>query len=160
MFSPQAISCLTDHTGILAFDEDVALKNVPITFIQNQKLKLSVCSKKVFAQKSGYYIEKTNIIFYLHESHSPRDLDENEKYFFVCGEFNNWQKNIDFALRWNAKEHAWILKVSRKQLPQQPFPFKFVTALNRWLEPSSKFINIVTDPWGNKNLLLDFKKTS
>lgn len=155
----QAISCLTDHTGILAFDEDVALKNVPIIFIQNQRLKLSACPKKIFAQKSGYYIDKGNVVFYLHESHLPRDIDENEAYFFVCGEFNGWQKNIDFALHWNSKEHAWILKVPRKQLPQQSLTFKFVTALNKWIEPSSKFINVVTDPWGNKNLLLDFKKT-
>ena len=78
----QAISCLTEHTGILVFDEDVSLKNVPVTFIQSQKLKLSACPKTVFAKKSGYYIEKNNVIFYLHEDHLPNNLDENEKYFF------------------------------------------------------------------------------
>ena len=97
----QSISCLTDHTGILVFDEDVAQKNVPTAFIQNQKLKLSACPKTIFAQKSGYYIEKHSVIFYLHEDNLPHNIDENEKYFFVCGEFNGWQKNIDFALHWN-----------------------------------------------------------
>ena len=155
----QAISCLTDHTGILAFDEDVALKNVPTIFIQGQKLKLSACPKKVFAQKSGYYIEKSHVVFYLHEDNLPSNMDENERYFFVCGEFNGWQKNIDFALHWNSQERAWTLKIPRKQIPQQPFTFKFVTALNRWIEPSTKFVNIATDNWGNKNLRLDFRKT-
>ena len=155
----QAISCLTNHTGILVFDEDVTLKNVPKIFIQNQKLKLSVCSKEIFAQKSGYYIEKDNVIFYLHEGSLPHNISENEKYFFICGEFNDWQKNMDFALHRNSQKHAWILKIPRKRLPQRPLAFKFVTALNQWIEPTSNFANIVTDTRGNKNLLLDFKKT-
>lgn len=155
----QAISCLTENTGILVFDEDVALKSVPNSSIQDQKLKLSACDKKIFAQKSGYYIEKNNVIFYLHEENIPHNIEEHEKYFFVCGGFNDWQKNVDYALLWDAKEHAWLLKIPRKEFPKHPLAFKFVTALNKWIEPSSKFINIVTDNHGNKNLLLDFKKT-
>lgn len=159
MIYPTSILCLTNHTGILVFDKDVALKNVPESFIQNQKLKLSACPKAIFAQRAGYYIERNHVVFYLHESCLPHNIDENEKYFFVCGEFNHWQKNVDFALNWNAKERAWIIKLPLKQFPRHPVAFKFVTALDKWIEPSANFVNIVTDDRGNRNLLLDFERT-
>ena len=159
MIRPTSILCLTNHTGILVFDKDVALKNVPECFIQNQKLKLSACPKAIFAQRAGYYIERNHVVFYLHESCLPHNIDENEKYFFVCGEFNNWQKNVDFSLNWNAKERSWIIKLPLKQFPRHPVAFKFVTALDKWIEPSANFVNIVTDDRGNRNLLLDFERT-
>lgn len=159
MIKPVSILCLTDHTGILVFDEDVASKDVPVSFIQNQKLKLSACPKEIFAKRSGYYIEKNNVIFYLHEENLPNNINEEEKYFFVCGEFNGWQKNVDFSLHRDKQKHAWTLKIPRKALPEHSTTFKFVTVLNRWIDPSVNFVNTVTDDRGNRNLLLDFNKT-
>lgn len=159
MLKPVSISCLTDHTGVLVFEKDVALKNVPISFIQNQELKLSACPKEIFAKKSGYYIEGNHVTFFLHEENLPSHIDTKESLFFVCGAFNNWQKNTDFELRWDPEQRAWTLKVARRQLPQYSFAFKFVTSLNQWIEPSDHFLNTTIDEYGNKNLFLDFEKT-
>ncbi len=151
--------CLTDRSGVLIFDEDVQLSSLKKSTIQGQSVKLFYCAKQIFGQNSGYFIEKNSVVFYLSKSVVPQEIASSDPVVFVVGDFNHWQKNIDYELKWNVRNDAWILKIPLKNFPQCSLDFKFVTALNQWIEPPKNSKNITLDGQGNKNLQLNFKQT-
>jgi len=151
--------CLTGKTGVLIFEEDVKISSLSKITVQGQLAQLSYCSKQVFGQNAGYFIEKNSVVFYLDKKIVPSEIIAENTVIFVAGDFNNWQKNMAYELKWKAQNKAWILKIPLKKLPQCPLCFKFVTALNQWIEPSKDCRNISIDSYGNKNLKLDFKQT-
>ena len=151
--------CLTGRTGILIFNEDVKISLLSRVTVQGQPAKLSYCPKEIFGQNSGYFIEKNSVVFFLKKENLPLDMNAENTVVFVTGEFNHWQKNIEYALKWNIRCNAWMLKMPLKKMPHCSLCFKFVTALNQWIEPSKACKNISFDSQGNKNLKLDFKQT-
>lgn len=151
--------CLTKKTGVLIFDEDVKISSLSKMSVQGQSTKLSHCPKKIFGQNSGYFIEKNTVVFYLDKKTVPSEIVTESTLVFVVGDFNQWQKNIAYELKWNGHNGAWMLKIPLKKLPQCTLCFKFVTALNQWIEPGKACKNISLDSQGNKNLRLDFKLT-
>lgn len=151
--------CLTDRTGVLIFDEDVKISSLSKMTVQGQPMKLSYCPKKAFGQNSGYFIEKNTVVFYLGKKAVSAEIVAENTVVFVVGDFNQWQKNIIYELKWNVRHEAWMLKVPLKKLPQCTLYFKFVTALNQWIEPAKTCKNISLDFQGNRNLKLDFKQT-
>lgn len=152
---PVRIQCFTSRTGILYFDTTVSPQQCPAFTIQDQRLRLSPCPPLFFAQNSGYYCDKKHVIFYLTPALVLKTLYRAPSVFLVSGEFNRWERDINYTLNWEKKEKAWCLKIPKHRLPSQPFAFKFVTLEGRWIEPDADCANVHCDAQGNRNFWFD-----
>lgn len=148
---PVRVQCLTSRTGILHFDKNVSPQQCPAFTIQGQRLQLSPCPSLFFAQNSGYYCDKKHVVFYLTPALVLKTLYRAPSVFLVSGEFNQWERDINYTLNWEKKEKAWCLKIPKNRLPSHPFAFKFVTLDGQWVDPDAGWANIHYDSQGNRN---------
>ncbi len=137
---------------MLIFDQDIKIADVGTIKIQGQEGCIKKCDKRLFARHSGYYIHKNHLYFFLPQEQIPNTLAFKDYTFFVVGPFNQWQKVIDWELRWDQKERAWILKYPLSCLPNDNFAFKFVSLCGHWIEPWSDHCYLQWDEQGNRNL--------
>lgn len=149
--------CLTAKNGLLIFEKDVKLSNINDIKLQGQKGRIKESDKHLFAQHSGYYIHKKHLYFFLPKNQGLIEIPHENNLFFVVGPFNQWQKMMDWELRWKEKKQAWILKCPLALLPQKNFPFKFVSIFGQWIEPWSDYGYLQVDEQGNRNLQVRFE---
>ena len=135
---------------MLIFEQDIEIAAVGDVKIQGQEGRIKKSDKRLFARHSGYYIQQKHLYFFLPQEQIPNTL--KDRTFFVVGSFNQWQKSIEWELRWNQKDQAWILKCPLKQLPKTAFAFKFVSIWGHWIEPWSDYGYWECDEQGNRNL--------
>ena len=137
---------------MLIFEQDIEIAVIEDVKIQGQDGRIKQSDKRVFARHSGYYIQKNQLHFFLPQEQVPHTLSSKDRIFFVVGAFNQWQKAIEWELRWSQKDQAWTLKCPLKQFPQTAFAFKFVSILGHWIEPWSDYGYWEYNEHGSRNL--------
>ncbi|MEO5959976.1 MAG: alpha-amylase family glycosyl hydrolase [Opitutaceae bacterium] len=115
---------------------------------------------------AGYFFDADGggITFVLPLEHGC-DIDPARDTVFLAGDFNGWQKAVG-AEQWRLRparlegEHVlqWTGDAARF-LAEPGLRFKFVTAEHQWLVPPGDAPNLVSDEQGNRNRVLDPKRT-
>ena len=118
---------------------------------------------RVWATRSGYWIEEGKIHFFLWKPLCPEASPES---LCVVGPFNQWGQVAEME-EWSlhpvcllgAEGYELSLPIEKVMQGAMTMPFKFYRKDGRWLEPPHDADNIERDEYGNRNLLLSLDRT-
>ncbi len=114
-------------------------------------------TKKQFAAFSSYYIENGKIHFLLDEDNFINACAVGNMDYYVCGDFNGWEKAIKDQ-SWKMAdgdgvfERKFCIELSELKLRGKVGFFKFAGGDGKWLEPRSDAPNVEFDRDGHSNL--------
>lgn len=129
-------------------------------------LKTRFAEGKEFAEYTSYHIENDHICFCLSKENFADVAAHSYGEYYVCGNFNEWDKAIGDA-SWKLKKTPHTQFHYEIQVPlalfgdrRKKFLFKFADANGRWIQPRSDAPNLEVDSSGNLNLRFSADKSS
>lgn len=116
------------------------------------------------ARAYRYFFDQGRITFVFPLEHDC-DIDRTRDAVYLAGDFNGWEAAIgadewrlqpaelegERVLRWTGDATRFLLRPGVQ--------FKFVTGENRWINPPPDAPNVVRDPHGNLNRVIDPART-
>ena len=126
--------------------------------------KITRASGRDFAKYSSYYITDGKINFLLDDQNFCNVRAVKDADYFVCGDFNNWEKSVGdnnwlMEKSTGVFERKLTIPLEKLNLKNRTAHFKFAGADGRWLEPRPDLPNVERDKHGNSNLRLSLDKT-
>ncbi|MDR0393223.1 MAG: hypothetical protein LBH52_03275 [Puniceicoccales bacterium] len=149
----------TTSSGVLCFNKDVRLQELPVGTIEGNPIVLKHFSKVKFADASGYYVDEDFVYFRLACSKLSRKLKQLPGDFYVAGDFNHWSWQETEPMALTRDKSAFELKVPVSHFHEASH-FKFVHGSNLWVNPFEGSPNRVQDNCGHVNFQLNLRQTS
>jgi pullulanase/glycogen debranching enzyme len=148
----------TTSSGILCFNKDVRLQELPMGIIEGDPIVLKHFSKVKFADVSGYYVDKDFVCFHLACSKLSRKLKQLPGKFYVAGDFNRWFWQGTEPMALTRDKSALELKMPISHFHEVSH-FKFVHESNLWINPFEESPNRVQANGGHVNFQLNLRQT-
>jgi pullulanase/glycogen debranching enzyme len=148
----------TTSSGVLCFNKDVRLQELPMGTIERDPIVLKHFSKVKFADASGYYVDEDFVYFRLACSKLSRKLKQLPGDFYVAGDFNHWSWQETEPMTLTRDKSTFELKMPVPHFHEVSH-FKFVHESNLWINPFEGSPNRVQDNCGHVNFQFNLRQT-
>ena len=149
------VRILNKRKGLVFLETDWDLGRLPLDLVEEAGLlgcEFSLLGIHERAKLGGYAKNENKALFSFEISQYPW-LQEKKLRVYFASDLNGWKKAIGQE-KWELSRNensCYVLELNWSEIIKVPsFQFKFVTEEGQWLEPSTEFLEVVTESeYGN-----------